>query len=93
MKYLESFSLENYGPFKKLDFKIEPGVTAIYGLNKASGKNSQNSNGVGKSAAFHSLSEIIYEEPIVGEKQDSIKSGTRILSYVTERLLKDQRGR
>jgi DNA repair exonuclease SbcCD ATPase subunit len=85
MKYLESFSLENYGPFKKLDFKIEPGVTAIYGLNKASGKNSQNSNGVGKSAAFHSLSEIIYEEPIVGEKQDSIKSGTRILSYVNAR--------
>jgi DNA repair exonuclease SbcCD ATPase subunit len=85
MKCIESFSLAGYGPFKDLEFKVEPGVTTIYGLNKASGKNSQNSNGVGKSAAFHSLSEIIYEEPVVGEKQDSIKTGTRTLRYTNAR--------
>jgi len=85
MNVVQSFFLREYGPFKNLEFKVEPGLTAIYGLNKNSDKTGRNTNGVGKSAAFHSLSEIIYEDPIVGERQDRVRSGSRGLQFVTAR--------
>lgn len=81
MQVINAIGLQNYGPFKEVKFKIQPGLTTIYGLNRAGGKASRNTNGVGKSALVSSIPEIVYEEPIVGEKQDRIRSGIRSMSF------------
>ncbi len=78
---LESISLEKVGLFANLDFKIEPGLTTIYGLNRASGPASKNTNGVGKSFLGSIPHEIIYEEPIVGEKADRVRQGKRVMKF------------
>lgn len=56
-----------------------PGVTVIYGLNKVS-KTSQNGNAAGKSYLTSSPADILYEEPIIGERKDKVKAGKRTLS-------------
>jgi DNA repair exonuclease SbcCD ATPase subunit len=85
MQVINAIGLQNYGPFKEVKFKIQPGLTTIYGLNRAGGKASRNTNGVGKSALVSSIPEIVYEEPIVGEKQDRIRSGVRSMSFTNHR--------
>ena len=76
--YLKALAVKNYGPFvDQTVFSFKPGVSVVYGLNKTSGANSKNSNWVGKSLFFSSLSEILYDEPVVGTKQDKVKSGSR----------------
>ena len=76
--YLKALAVKNYGPFvNQTVFSFKPGVSIVYGLNKTSGANSKNSNWVGKSLFFSSLSEILYDEPVVGTKQDRMKSGSR----------------
>lgn len=73
--------LEGVGPFKKQGFTFKPGISAIYGLNRAAGKNSNNANGAGKSYFFSSLKEMIFEEPVVGEKTDRTRQGTRVFEF------------
>ncbi len=63
--------------FKDLQFTIKKGLTVVYGLNRTNGKKSMQANGAGKSFAFSSLGEILYEEPIVGKKEDTVKEGER----------------
>lgn len=76
--WLKALAVKNYGPFvNQTVFSFKPGVSVVYGLNKTSGANSKNSNWVGKSLFFSSLSEILYDEPVVGTKQDKMKSGSR----------------
>lgn len=75
---LKALAVKNYGPFvNQTVFSFKPGVSIVYGLNKTSGANSKNSNWVGKSLFFSSLSEILYDEPVVGTKQDKVKQGSR----------------
>ena len=77
---VKALCVKNYGPFiTKQTFKFRPGISVIYGLNQTSGRYSKNSNWVGKSLFFNSLSELLYDEPIVGLKQDKMKSGSRAL--------------
>lgn len=83
MNIVHSIQLKDAGPFKDAVFKIQPGLSVIYGLNRAGGPQSKNSNGVGKSFLFSSLAEMIYEDPIVGEKQDRVKEGTRAFSFTS----------
>lgn len=87
---LEEIGLKGVHPFKEVRFPILPGITAIYGLNRAGGKASTNSNGVGKSALLSLIPEIIHDTPIVGEKQDRVKEGVRALkwtSYTGQKIL------
>lgn len=81
MNIIHAIGLKDVGPFRDVTFKIPKGVSVIYGLNKAGGKFSANSNGVGKSMLMSSLAEMIYEDPIVGEKADRIVSGKRAFSF------------
>lgn len=81
MNVVHAIGLKDVSPFKEVQFKIPSGISVIYGLNRASGKASKNSNGVGKSYLLSTPAEIIYEEPIVGEKQDRSKRGTRAFSF------------
>ena len=75
---VKALCVKNYGPFvSKQSFQFKRGVSVVYGLNQTSGKYSKNSNWVGKSLFFNSLSELLYDEPIVGLKQDKMKSGSR----------------
>lgn len=75
---VKALCVKNYGPFiSKQAFIFKKGISVIYGLNQTSGKYSRNSNWVGKSLFFNSLSELLYDEPIVGLKQDKMKSGSR----------------
>src|ERR1700676_2606290 len=83
MNIIHAIQLKDAGPFKDVSFKVPLGLSVIYGLNRAGGPQSKNSNGVGKSFLFSSLSEMIYEDPIVGEKQDRVKSGTRAFSFTS----------
>lgn len=77
--FLKRIELENTPLFKKTGFDIEPGLSVIYGLNKTNARHSGNGNGAGKSAFFSQLGEILYENPIVGERQDALKEGRRVL--------------
>lgn len=81
MNVIESFGLQGTGPFKNTKFKIKPGVSAVYGLNKTNAKNSRNGNAAGKSFLFSQLNEIFYDNPIVGEKQDRVKEGKRFVTF------------
>ena len=83
MNIVHSIQLKDAGPFAEVSFRIPKGLSVIYGLNRAGGPQSKNSNGVGKSFLFSSLSEMIYEDPVVGEKQDRVKSGTRAFSFTS----------
>src|SRR5271165_5788878 len=83
MNIIHSIQLRDTGIFKDVHFAVKPGLSVIYGLNRAGGPHSKNSNGVGKSALFSSLSEMLYEDPIVGEKQDRLKAGTRAFSFTS----------
>lgn len=77
---VKALCVKNYGPFvTKQVFWFKPGISVIYGLNQTSGCYSKNSNWVGKSLFFNSLSELLYDEPVVGLKQDKMKSGSRAL--------------
>lgn len=80
MKILD-LSIQGIGPYQdKATFKFKPGISVIYGLNHTSGKNSKNSNWVGKSLLFSTLSEVLYEQPIIGSKQDRITKGYQELT-------------
>src|ERR1700676_3337473 len=83
MNVVHSLQLADAGPFQNVKFSVPKGLSAIYGLNRAGGPQSKNSNGVGKSYLFSSLAEMIYEDPIVGEKQDRVKEGTRAFSFTS----------
>lgn len=73
---ITGLALQGVGPYEdKAIFKIQPGISVIYGLNRTSGKKSKNSNWVGKSLLFSTISEVLYEQPIVGSKQDRITKG------------------
>jgi DNA repair exonuclease SbcCD ATPase subunit len=77
MPSLREISLKDVGPIKDATFKIKPGLSVVYGLNLASGKNSENGNAVGKSLLFSSLAETIRAVPIIGERSDRIQEGER----------------
>ena len=73
---LEKIAVKGIGPFSEsVSFKIPKGLSVIYGLNRSAGKNSKNSNWCGKSLFFSTIPEVLYDEPIVGTKQDKIKKG------------------
>lgn len=76
--YLKAIAVKDYGPFNgQSAFYFKKGLSVIYGLNKTDGANSKNSNWVGKSLFFSSLSEVLYDEPVVGTKNDKLKQGSR----------------
>lgn len=79
-QHIHSFSLKDTLLFKDLTFEIPKGLSVIYGLNRTNGQKSMQANGAGKSSAFASIGETLYEEPIVGLKEDTVKQGTRIVT-------------
>lgn len=81
MNVLHAIGLKDVGPFEDVQFKITPGISVIYGLNRSSGKASANSNYVGKSLLFSSIADTFHDEPIVGERSDRIRHGTRAASF------------
>lgn len=81
MNVFHGMGLEGVGPFKKQSFAFKPGISAVYGLNRAAGQKSSNGNAAGKSFFFSSLKEMIFEEPVVGEKQDRVRQGKRVFEF------------
>lgn len=77
-----SFRLQNTLLFKDCTWDFKPGLSVIYGLNRASARTSSNGNGAGKSAFFSMIGETVYECPIIGEKQDALKTGTRTYDFL-----------
>lgn len=65
--------------FDSIDFHIPKGISVLYGLNQSSAKTSGNGNAAGKSALVSQVGEILFQEPVVGNKQDAVKNGTRSL--------------
>jgi DNA repair exonuclease SbcCD ATPase subunit len=85
MIHIHAIGLQNVGYFQNVKFNIPLGISAVYGLNRSGGKASKNSNGVGKSFLGSIPAEILYEDPIVGEKSDRIKMGVRELEFTNHR--------
>ena len=81
MPSLREIYVENVGPIKEARLKITPGLSVIYGLNLASGKNTENGNAVGKSLILSSLAETIRGIPIIGERGDRIQEGRREAAF------------
>jgi hypothetical protein len=82
MYIVESIGLQDVGPFEKVQFDIPQGLSVVYGLNRASGRKSRNSNGVGKSLLLASLADTFNDEPIVGERGDRLRTGTRAVRFI-----------
>lgn len=76
-QHIHSFRLKDTLLFRDFEFVVPKGLSAIYGLNRTNGGKSMQANGAGKSSAFASISEILYEEPIVGLKKDTVTKGER----------------
>lgn len=74
--------LQNSIIFKDASFEFKPGISVVYGLNRSNTKANSNGNGAGKSSLFSQVGEILYETPIIGERQDSVKEGTRALQFM-----------
>lgn len=88
MPSLREIALQGVGPIKDISFKIQPGLSVVYGLNQAAGKNSENGNAVGKSLLLSSIPETIRGLPIIGERADRVQEGTRLAAF-TSHLGKD----
>lgn len=88
MPSLREITLQDVGPIKDITFKIKPGLSVVYGLNEAVGKNSENGNAVGKSLLLSSIPETIRGLPIIGERADRVQEGNRIAAF-TSHLGKD----
>ena len=76
-QHLHSFGLQNTILFKNVEFTVPKGLSVFYGLNRTNGRKSMQANGAGKSSLWSSVGETLYEEPIVGLKEDAVKQGTR----------------
>lgn len=72
--------------FDNITFKVPKGISVLYGLNQTSAKTSGNGNAAGKSALVSQFGEILFQEPIVGKKQDAVKSGLRRLHMKFDEL-------
>lgn len=72
--------LKNTLFFKDTAFQFKPGISVIYGLNRQGNPNSRNTNAAGKSFFFSQLGEICFDSPIVGEKSDRVRQGSRSIT-------------
>lgn len=88
MPSLREITIQDVGPIKDITFKIQPGLSVVYGLNQAAGKNAENGNAVGKSLLLSSIPETIRGLPIIGERGDRIQEGARVAAF-TSHLGKD----
>lgn len=77
MKF-EKLVLKDDPLFGDAELKFEPGITVVYGLNKLS-KASRNGNFAGKSYLLSQIPEIIWENPVLGTREDRNQLGTRDL--------------
>jgi DNA repair exonuclease SbcCD ATPase subunit len=84
-QHITGLTLEDTLLFKNLHFDIPKGLSVIYGLNRTNGRKSMQANGAGKSSAFAAIGETLYEEPIVGLKEDTIKQGTRTVHMILDK--------
>lgn len=69
--------------FGDTSLEFEPGITVIYGLNRLS-KASRNGNFAGKSYLMSSVPEVIWEQPVVGTREDRNRVGTRELEVTIQ---------
>lgn len=84
-QHILGITLQDTLLFKNLHFDIPKGLSVIYGLNRSNGRKSMQANGAGKSSAFAAIGETLYEEPIVGLKEDTIKQGTRTVHLMLDK--------
>jgi len=85
LNILHTIHLRDVGPLQNVQFKIPKGLSVIYGLNRSGGKSSRNANWVGKSLMFGAVSDILYDDPIVGQKEDRLRTGNRSLAFINAR--------
>jgi DNA repair exonuclease SbcCD ATPase subunit len=83
MPSLREIQLQDVGPIKDITFKIQPGLSVVYGLNQAAGKNTENGNAVGKSLLLSSIPETIRGLPIIGERGDRVQEGVRTADFTS----------
>ena len=76
---ITKLGVKGIGPFlKPVTFEVPKGISYVYGLNHLN----HSGNASGKTTLTSSLSEIFYDEPIVGTRQDRPKAGARFVEFV-----------
>lgn len=83
MNVAHALGLKDVGIFKDQTFEFPKGISYVYGLNRVNGKHSSNGNAAGKSFMFGQLSEILYDDPVVGQKNDRTRVGERVFSFTS----------
>ncbi len=78
---ITKIGLAGIGPFKKQVLDIPSGVVYLYGKNMKRDAEG-NGNAAGKSLLGASVSEIFYDTPIVGTRQDKNKQGQRFVEFM-----------
>lgn len=76
---ITKIGVADVGPFKKQVVNIPTGIVYLYGKNLKKGD--ANGNAAGKSLFGAAVSEIFYDIPIVGTRQDKAKRGTRFVEF------------
>lgn len=77
---IKSFRLEGLPFFKDQSFDFQrKGVSLILGKNFDS--SNENPNAAGKSLFFSELAELITRRPLIGERRDTIRRGSRELTF------------
>jgi DNA repair exonuclease SbcCD ATPase subunit len=78
MLNFDRLELEDTDVFKNAVFKFKPGLQVIYGLNRTTRK-SVSGNATGKSYLLSQIPEILFDDPVIGEKEDRSRTGRRSL--------------
>jgi DNA repair exonuclease SbcCD ATPase subunit len=78
---IKRIGVRGIGPFRQAVFDIPKGITYLYGKNML--RRDGNGNAAGKSALVSSVAELFYD-PMVGTKQDKVKTGARFVEFVKD---------
>ena len=71
--------------FARQVFDILPGVSYVYGLNQSGRSRTLNGNASGKSFFFGRIRELLYDDPVVGVKQDKHRRGKAFVQFTRKK--------
>lgn len=66
MLMLRTIRAKDVGPLADVEITVKPGVTYVYGLNRAAGPASKNRNGTGKTVTFGIPRGLLYDDAVGG---------------------------
>lgn len=81
MNLIKKIGVAGVADFKPSVLNIAEGITYLYGLNMLT---NAGGNAAGKSVLVSSTADIFYDTPMVGERADKAKNGSRFVTFVRD---------